>query len=175
MSRDVLILTASPSATSRSTFVARQIAAHAERNGFSAHYFAPGDFDAADLIFGRGTAPAAVRFLDAVAKAEAIVLATPVYKATYSGALKTVVDLIPPEALVGKHALGVATTRLPAHRSEVDRAYQSLFAFFRARPAETLVVLDEELQIGEQGGTLTPAAELRIARAAQALVAHTPS
>ena len=170
MSREVVVLTASPSPTSRSTFVARLVATHAERNGFSPRYFAPGDFDATDLIAGRGTGPAAARFLDTVGKAEAIVLATPVYKAAYSGALKAVVDLISPDSLVGKHALGVATTRLPAHRAEVDRAYQSLFAFFRARASETLVVLDDELQLDAAGGTLTPAAELRIARAAQALV-----
>ncbi len=175
MTREVVVLTASPSPTSRSTFVARLVAAHVERNGLSARYFAPGDFDATDLIAGRATDAVAARFLDAVARAEAIVLATPVYKATYSGALKSVVDLIPPEALVGKSGLGVATTRLPAHRGEVDRAYQSLFAFFRARTVETLVVLDEELQINAGGGTLTPAAELRISRAAQALVAPSSS
>ncbi len=171
MSRDVVVLTASPSPTSRSTFVARLVAGHAERAGYSVRYFAPADFEAADLIAGRGTGAAAGRFLDAVAKAEAIVLSTPVYKATYSGALKTVVDLIAPDALVGKHALGVATTRLPAHEAEVDRAYQSLFSFFRARVSETLVVLDAELELDDRGGTLAPAAELRVARAAQALLA----
>jgi FMN reductase len=174
MTRQLVVLTASPSPTSRSTFVARRVAAHAERGGFSAHFFAPADFDAADLIAGRATAPSAARFLDAIAKADAVVLATPVYKATYSGALKAVVDLIGPDSLIGKHALGIATTRLAAHATEVSHAYRSLFAFFRAHAEEPLVVRDDELRLEGAGATLGPGVEQRIERAAQAIVDQTP-
>jgi FMN reductase len=98
------------------------------------------------------------------------VLSTPVYKATYAGGLKAIVDLIPPDALVGKPALGIATTKLASHGVEVDRAFRALFAFFRARTNETLVVNDDELRVDGASGTLAAAAEARVEREARALI-----
>jgi FMN reductase len=101
------------------------------------------------------------------------VLSTPVYKAAYTGALKAIVDLIPPDALAARPALGIATARLPAHGTEVDRAFSALFAFFRARALETLFVLDAELEVTGTGGVLSAEAEHRVRRAARSLVVAT--
>jgi FMN reductase len=170
MSRELVFLTTSPSATSRSTFVATQVAAAAERAGIRPTFFSVGDFDAADVLSGRTKAPSVARFLEAVSRAEGIVLSTPVYKATYSGALKAVVDLIAQDALVGRKALGIATTKLGAHGVEVAAAYRALFAFFRLDQGETLVLLDAEVTLDAQGGTLSSDAAGRLALATDALV-----
>jgi len=71
-----------------------------------------------------------------------------VYKAVYSGALKTVVDLIAPDGLQGKVLLGIATAKLDAHRATVDRAFTELFAFFpRQHRAATLALLDSQFSV----------------------------
>jgi FMN reductase len=170
MSRELVFLTTSPSATSRSTFVATQVAAAAERAGVQPVLFSVGDLDAADVLAGRTKAPSVARFLEAVSRAEGIVLATPVYKATYSGALKAVVDLIGQDALVGRKAIGIATTKLAAHGVEVAAAYRALFAFFRLQRGETLVVLDSEITIDGNGGSLSADAAGRLAVASDAIV-----
>jgi FMN reductase len=108
--------------------------------------------------------------VDAVKGSVGFVLASPVYKATYAGGLKAIVDLIPPDALVGKPALGIATTKLREHGAEAERAYRALFAFFRASTSETAVVLDDELHGEGSSRTLAPAAEKRLEQAAQALI-----
>jgi FMN reductase len=170
MSREIVFVAGSPSPTSRSSYIAGAVEAHAKREGLSTRTFSVHDFDAAELLLARVEAPRITAFLDSVRGAAAIVLSTPVYKATYAGALKTIVDLIPPDALAARPALGIATTKLAAHGPEVDRAFRALFAFFKAETLDPVVVLDEELRIDSGQGTFTSAARERVEAAARAVV-----
>jgi FMN reductase len=160
MSGPVVLIGGSPSLTSRSSFLAREIETRLEGRGIATWFYSINDFDAEDVLHARGDAPKIAAFLETTKSASAIVLSSPVYKATYAGALKALVDLIPPDALVDKPAVGVGTTRLPAHGAELEKAFGKLFDFFRVRPVGTLVVLDEELALKEGNGALaTPAGE----------------
>jgi FMN reductase len=170
MSADVVFIAGSPASSSRSSFVADTVAAYVRQNGLATRSFSIRDFDPADVLLGRVQAPAVAAFLDAAKKASAVVVSSPVYKATYAGTLKALVDLIAPDALAGKPALGIATTRLPAHGSEVSRAYLALFGFFQANVLDSLVVLDEELKVEAASMTLSHAARERSTAAAHALV-----
>jgi FMN reductase len=168
---DVVVLSASPSPTSRSTFLAREVASRLQGRGLAVASFSVFDFDAADVLTGRAKSPPVARFLESLARARAIVFATPVYKATYSGALKAVIDLIRPDALVGRRALGIATAKIAVHGREAAAAYRGLFAFFRLGPADTFVVLDDELSVEtDTRGTLSADAAERFARAVERLV-----
>ena len=169
MSRRVLFVLGSPSETSRSTLVARRLAGELASRDLVTHFVSLRDFDAEDVFLARTNAPAIARFVEDVKTASAIVLATPVYKASYSGALKAIIDLVPPDALSGKPALGIATTRLAAHGPLADRAFDALFAFFGAPRAETLVVLDAEITTTNDGAVIDADATARIARAAASL------
>jgi FMN reductase len=170
MSAPIVFVSGSPSATSRSSAVARVLGARLEARGHATRLYSVRDFDPADLVLARADAPAVKAFVDALKGATAVVLSTPIYKATYSGALKALVDLVPPDALVDKPALGIGTTRSAAHGVELEKAYAALFAFFRARWAGALVALDEEVTLGDGGpATLAAAAEERLASAAEKL------
>lgn len=171
MSRDVVFLSGSASAISRSALVARAVASEVQHAGLRPVFWSLSDFDPADVLFGRAQSPAAARFIGAAKGAVSLVVSTPVYKAAYTGALKAIVDLIPPEALIGRPALGIATAKVAAHGAEVDRAFRTLFAFFKARALETLFVLDDELQIASGEGVLSVDAEQRAREASRALVA----
>jgi FMN reductase len=171
VSAHIVFITSSPSAKSRSSFLADFVEKQIRANGHRATAYAVTDFDATDLILGRSDGPAVTAFVQTVKGADALVLATPVYKATYTGALKTVVDLIPPDALEGRLALGIATTRLGDHAASVDAAYRSLFAFFRARTLDPLVLLDRELASGPEGFAFEEAGRARVDRSVQALLA----
>jgi FMN reductase len=171
MSQTVVIVAGSPSSTSRSAIVAGAFAAELQRSGLRPLVWSLSDFDPADVLFGRAAAPALARFVEEARSAAAIVLATPVYKAAYTGALKAIVDVIPPDALVGRPAVGIATARLPAHRAEVDRAFRALFAFFEARPLDTLFLVDAELRVADGAHAFVPEAEQRVRDSARALAA----
>jgi FMN reductase len=171
MAHEVLFIAGSPSPASRSSAVARAVADEVEIAGYAPRQISLLDFDPADLLLGRTQAPAVARLIDAARAAAGIVVSSPTYKASYSGALKTVVDLIPPDALADKPALGIATTRLDSHGALVEEAYRALFRFFSAHPAHTVVAVDAEIAVHESRVTLSPSAEQRIRGAAAAFVA----
>jgi FMN reductase len=161
--KEIVFVAGSPSTVSRSSAVARNVAARLEGLGHTTCWLDVRDFDPGDVFFSRSDAPAVKRFVESVRGAAAVVFSTPVYKATYAGALKALVDLIPSDALAGKPALGIGTTPLDGHGGEFARSFDALFSFFKARPLGTLLVLDGEVTVGEGGSALAACAEGRLA------------
>lgn len=144
---EVVLLASSPSATSRSAYALGALGKRLEARGLAVRTFAVHDLPAEDLLRARLEAKEIAALLEAVRGARALVASTPVYKAVYSGALKAAIDLIPPDGLEGKVALGIASARLEAHGASVSRAFDELFRFFRgSKPLPTLFFLDGEIE-----------------------------
>lgn len=68
-----------------------------------------------------------------LARADVVVVATPVYKAAYSGLLKVFLDLLPQEALRGKTVLPLATGGSVAHLLALDYALKPVLGALGAR------------------------------------------
>ncbi|MFP1496205.1 NAD(P)H-dependent oxidoreductase [Escherichia coli] len=75
-----------------------------------------------NLLYARFDSPALHTFTEQLRQADGLSIATPVYKAAYSGALKTLLDLLPERALQGKVVLPLATGGTVAHLLAVDYA-----------------------------------------------------
>jgi len=73
------------------------------------------DIPAIELIEGNYTGPAAGNWRALVAQSSAVLIASPVYKASFSGGLKAMLDLLGEKALEGKVVLPIATGGSPAH------------------------------------------------------------
>ena len=67
------------------------------------------NFAPEDLLYARFDNPALQTLNEQLAGADGLIIATPVYKASFSGALKTLLDLLPERALEGKIVLPLAT------------------------------------------------------------------
>ena len=117
----IVTLAGSPGLRSRSGV----ILAHGQRwlveHGASVRHFGIHDF-AEDLLHARFDSPDVQALIEAVAGADALVIATPVYKASFSGALKTLLDLLPERALCDKPVLPIASGGSLAHMLAVDYA-----------------------------------------------------
>src|SRR6476659_5630629 len=72
--------------------------------------------------------PAIADAVAAVATADAIIVATPVYQAAYSGLLKVFLDLLPQFAFRGKAVLPIVTGGSPAHVLAVDYALRPMLS-----------------------------------------------
>ena len=68
-----------------------------------------------------------------VAAADVLVVATPVYKAAYSGVLKVFLDLLPQTALEGKTVLPLATGGSPHHMLALDYALRPVLQSLGAK------------------------------------------
>ncbi|MER8408477.1 FMN reductase [Mesorhizobium sp. M1307] len=67
-----------------------------------------------------------------VEKADLLVVGTPVYRASYTGALKHLFDLVDHRALTGKTVLLAATGGSPYHGLVLEHQLRPLFGFFGA-------------------------------------------
>lgn len=80
-----------------------------------------------------GLVPAAVQdALDAVVTADALIAATPTYKASYSGLFKAFFDLVDEGALENLPTVVAATGGSPRHSLVLDTALRPLFSYLKA-------------------------------------------
>lgn len=85
------------------------------------------------LLLADWAHPSVARAIEQVANARALVIATPVYKAAYSGVLKVFLDLLPQTALKGKAVLPLATGGSPHHMLALDYALRPVLQSLGAR------------------------------------------
>ena len=150
MTKRAVLVAGSPAENSRSGRVLAAFGAQLEARGFALESYSVRSFGLEDLVYGGAESETVKRFLRSVEEANAVVFATPVYKATYAGALKLIIDLIAPTALEGKALLAITTARLEPHLSQVDESFQRLYRFFRGSIGlSSLGLSDEQLSISD--------------------------
>ena len=82
----------------------------------------------ADALLGRGHHPAVDEAVATAGAADVLVLSTPVYRATYSGALKAFLDRFPADGLAGTAVVLAATAGSPAHYLALDTGGRAVVA-----------------------------------------------
>jgi FMN reductase len=88
--------------------------------------------------------------LEVILSADALVVGSPVYKGSYTGLFKHLIDLIDPEALRGKPVLLTATGGGDRHALMVEHQLRPLFGFFEAQTLPTaLYASDRDFTDGQ--------------------------
>jgi FMN reductase len=129
----ILLLAGSPSAPSRSTRLLHYTGERLALLGHRTFQLKVRDLPATALLqadFGNAGLAAAKAL---VADAAALVIATPVYKAAYSGVLKAFLDLLPQDGLKGKLVLPLATGGSQSHMLALDYALRPVLSALGAR------------------------------------------
>ncbi len=76
--------------------------------------------------------------------ADALIVASPIYKASYTGLFKHLIDLLDPTSLKRKPILIAATGGGEKHALAVEHQLRPLFAFFEARVLSTAVHVSDK-------------------------------
>jgi FMN reductase len=129
----VLLIAGSPSAPSRSAVLLDAVAARLAERKVSVDRLAIRELAAHALLLGEASHPTVQHAVEQVRRADVIVVATPVYKAAYSGVLKVFLDLLPQSALKGKTVLPLATGGSPHHMLALDYALRPVLQSLAAR------------------------------------------
>lgn len=82
----------------------------------------------ADALLGRREDEAVARAVETASNAHVLIVATPVYRATYTGALKAFFDRFQPRALASTAVVLVATAAVPEHFLALDTGARALIA-----------------------------------------------
>ena len=129
----VVSLGGSPSLRSRSAVLLEYSQRWLARLGVEVVPYQIRDFAAEDLLHARFDSPQVQALCKQVARADGLLVATPVYKASFSGALKTVLDLLPERALQHKVVLPMASGGSSAHMLALDYALKPVLAALKAQ------------------------------------------
>lgn len=154
----VVSISGSPSLKSRSGVVLAHASRWLRQQGVEVTSVRIRDFDPEDLLFARFDSPRVQDFIEAVRQADGLLIGTPVYKASFSGALKTLLDLLPERALHGKVVLPLATGGSIAHMLAVDYALKPVLSALKSQEVlHGVFAIDSQISYGDddpEGGEL---------------------
>lgn len=148
----VVAITGSPSHPSRTYGLVEYAIQSLQQQGVQTEILSVRDLPAEELIFGRYDSPAFDSVKRSVEQADGLIVATPIYKAAYTGVLKTFLDILPQKALVGKVVLPIATGGTIAHFLSIDYGLKPVLFELGARQfISTIYAVDKQIQRQEDG------------------------
>lgn len=158
----LLALAGSPSLRSRSSALLHHAVERLQAKGRVVDALSLLDIPAQDLVQGHYAGEGAVALRARVSQADAVLISTPVYKASFAGGLKAVLDLLDEKALAGKVVLPIATGGSPAHLLALEYALKPVLSALGARHILAGVYATDKQVRLEEEGAVSIDAEVRL-------------
>ena len=162
-----LSISASPQAVSSTHAVLSHVNRRLLAAGHTVRTLPVRELPPGPLLAADSSDPEIAEAIEAVAAADALVVATPVYQAAYSGLLKVFLDVLPEFAFRGKSVLPIVTGGSPAHVLAVDYALRPILsALGAAHVGQGWFVPSSHIRVFADGGlvidpsSLTPLAQV---------------
>ncbi|MEW1722010.1 NADPH-dependent FMN reductase [Streptomyces sp. NPDC093109] len=172
----ILSVSGSPSPTSRTTRLLRHLDDRLRLQGHDVTPLEVRTLPAQALLGADFRHPAIVEATALFERADGVVIGTPVYKAAYSGLLKSLLDLLPQYALTGKTVLPLATGGSTAHVLAIDYALRPVLSSMgAAHIVPGWFLLDKDItggESGEGGGNGAPSIAPAAAEALERVTDH---
>jgi FMN reductase len=154
----IIAISSSPSSASRTAKVVDYVLQNLATDTLLTRHIQLRDMDPEALLLAKSGHVSVSRTVTAIQQADGLVIATPIFKASYSGLLKVFLDLLPQFALAGKAILPIATGGSLAHLLALDYGLRPVLQSMGARhivqslfvPESEMKLVDDKMQIGEQ-------------------------
>lgn len=149
----VTVINGTPTPGSRLTAIIALAEELLAKEGIEVNHVNVGELPPEDLIHTKFESEAIVKANALVAEADAVIIASPVYKASYTGVLKTFLDLVPQKGLAGKIILPLFIGGSLAHLLTIDYALKPVLSALGARHIlGGVYTVDSQVARTEQGG-----------------------
>ena len=158
--KTVVAISGSPSPASKTSLLADYTLAKLAGDDIAVEHFRLTELDPAALLLAKWDDPGIKAYIAKIEAADGVVVATPIYKAAYSGLMKTALDILPQFGLAGKVALPLATGGSLAHVLALDYAVRPVLQSMGVRHVVQSCFVCEADIIRENGGfALSPATD----------------
>jgi FMN reductase len=148
----VVILIGSPSEKSRLNGVVDRITNRLGDSDLEVSVISVRDLPAEDLLLANFGSEAILAANKVVEEADAVVIATPVYKASFPGVLKAYIDLLPQKGLENKIVLPIAIGGTIAHLLAIDFAMKPVLSTMAPRNIlGGVFVIDKQVTWNDDG------------------------
>ncbi|MDJ0380117.1 NAD(P)H-dependent oxidoreductase [Streptomyces sp. G-G2] len=142
----VVAITGSPSEHAMSTAAALGVLDGLAAAGFQVRHLPVRELPADDLVRCRRDQPQTRAALDLIDRAHGVVVATPIYQTSFSGLLKTFLDLLGRDALAGKTVLPTATAGTLAHLLGIEYGLTPVLRALGATCTKGLFLLENAFE-----------------------------
>ncbi|MDX2271867.1 MAG: NADPH-dependent FMN reductase [Cyanobacteriota bacterium] len=168
----VVNLCGSPAPTSRTHALLSQATHLLSQQGIETRLFTIRDLSPEDLVYGNFESDALKTIQLAIEASKAVIVATPVYKATYTGVLKALLDLLPQYAFADKIILPMAVGGTINHLLAIDYGMKPLFSVMgAAHILKGVYAVNSQIQFTPEGAIqLEAELEERLVQAIQELI-----
>ncbi|MFO7291055.1 MAG: NADPH-dependent FMN reductase [Bacillota bacterium] len=150
----IVTISGSPSPSSRTKAVVEYIKNLPAAKDWQADSIDVRELPPEDLVHARFDSPAVQNTVRLLKQAEGVIIATPVYKASYAGLLKAYLDLLPQDVLSGKVVWPIAVGGTLAHLLVIDYALKPVLYALGAQHVLSGVYLQESRIRRSQEATL---------------------
>lgn len=158
----IVVINGTPSLVSRINAVIEHAEADLVRRGFEVDRINVAELPPEDLIHTKFESEAIVKANGLVAEADAVIVVSPVYKASYTGVLKTFLDLVPQKGLAGKVILPLFMGGSLAHLLSIDYALKPVLSVLGARYILSGVYAVDSQVVRDDQGQVNVAEELKL-------------
>lgn len=150
---NVVIVSGSPSEVSRLNGLTGYAEEKLRQLGWEVSHLHVASLPSEDLILARWDSQAIIEANKRIAAADALVIASPVYKASFTGVLKTYLDLLPQNGLEGKVILPLFIGGTIAHLLTIDYALKPvLSALYAKHISAGVYAVDSQVKKLDGGG-----------------------
>lgn len=148
-----VIINGSNSKSSRVTAIHEKVENHLMAQGVEVHSNYVHELPAVDLITANFASESIQLENKWVEEAQIIVILTPIYKASFSGILKTYLDVLPQKALHEKIILPIAVGGSIGHLLALEYALKPVLAVLGATTiAHSVYIVDKQIIRLDEGG-----------------------
>ncbi|WP_274310207.1 NADPH-dependent FMN reductase [Solibacillus daqui] len=158
-----ILINGGNSVSSRLTGVEQYIANNLTAKGIEVETIQVHQLPAEDLITANYKSEAIAAEIVKVGAADIVVFLTPIYKGSYTGILKTFIDLLPQKGLEGKQVFPVAIGGSIAHLLALEYSLKPVLSILGATNIDCpIYIVDSQVARIEGGFTLDETATARI-------------
>jgi FMN reductase len=172
---NIVIISGSPSQPSRSSAISAYLENILIHEGKQVSTITVRDLPAEELMFANFNSLEIKAAQSLVEQAHAVIVVSPVYKASYPGVLKAFFDLIPQKGLVDKVVLPIATGGTITHLLSLEYAFKPLFAVLGTQEIiDGVFIVDSDIHYKGQLTFVDKAIEQRLKDAVNELLDRLP-
>lgn len=169
--KKAILINGGNSVTSRLTGVQQSIESLLEQYGISHETIQVHQLPAQDLITANYASEAIAKEIVKVGEADIVFFLTPIYKGSYTGILKTFIDLLPQKGLENKIVVPVAIGGSIAHLLALEYSLKPVLSILGATTISSpIYIVDSQVTKTANGFTLDGAAKERIEKVWESVV-----
>lgn len=142
---EIVILSGSPSNDSRSEQILLYLGNLLKEKGYLITHISVRDVPQKDLFEGNFKSEEIKKIATLVEHAQGLIVGSPVYKAAYSGVLKSLIDLLPEDILEHKPVLPIMTGGSPSHLLAIEYALKPLLANLKGQCLKGIYFIDQQI------------------------------